>query len=140
MIADLEACEIIAMPLAADRALTIAERYAFFRAHVTEADRAEFAAWKREEAERKEVRASIMEYLRYILERNALFVQAVRDNGHPDWKGDPPEYIAMFGAETFRRAVDKAPVIPALDGIVDMNDPEEREFAENWLALAEFSK
>lgn len=48
MIADLEACEIIDMPLAADRALTIAERYAFFKAHVTEADRAEFAAEQRE--------------------------------------------------------------------------------------------
>lgn len=51
MIADLEACEIIAMPLAADAKLTIAERFAFFRAHVTEAERAE---WRREVREDRE--------------------------------------------------------------------------------------
>ncbi len=61
MIADLEACEIIAMPLAADAKLTIAERYAVFRTHVTEAERAE---WRAEVREEREHQGLFQEYVR----------------------------------------------------------------------------
>lgn len=53
--ADLEWCNIIAMPLAHDAAMTPQERFAFFKAHVTQAEREE---WRREvQSEREFERA-----------------------------------------------------------------------------------
>lgn len=62
MICDLDNCDIIAMPLAHDAALTVAERFAFFRKHVTEADRVE---WRAEVAREKEFERAWMALAEY---------------------------------------------------------------------------
>ncbi len=59
---DEDMLEIIAMPLAADAKLTIAERFALFRARVTEQERAEWRREVREEREFAEMWMSLAEH------------------------------------------------------------------------------